>query len=501
MKRRKFLRTSMLGAGTVAFSGSLSQSAFAASASAMDTNHLQLSASEITAGIRSRRLTAVAYAKALIAQAEKWKALNAFITFDPERLIADARQVDKRIAAGEKVGPLAGLPLLVKDIIDTAEYPTTSGTPALRGYRPKRNAPALQRMLDAGAIVAGKTNLHEFAYGITSNNFYTGAVHNPYNLDVIPGGSSGGTAAAIAAGIGVAGLGTDTGGSCRIPAGLCGIAGLRTTLGRWPMGGHAPASHSRDVIGPIGRTVADLALLDTVVTGEPLAKAAPLRGVRLGVPRSDWTDLDPETRTVAEAALTTLQKAGVELVQVDIQDIVALDQENGFPVALFETSLDVPTYLIAGDTGVTFEELVAGIVSPAVAGILSQIPSISLDTYRAALKARAKAQSLYAACWEKNNIAALVFPTTPLPARPIGQEDTVELNGRQVPTFPTYIRNTAPASLTGLPGLSIPIGLTKFGLPVGLEFDGPAWHDRRILNLGLAAERLFPPLPPPALGG
>jgi indoleacetamide hydrolase len=463
----------------------------------MLTDYTQLSARKLASGVNNKKFSAVSCAEALIAQAQQWEMLNAFITFRPEQILADARRIDERIANGEKL-PLAGVALFIKDLINTTDYPTTSGTPALKDYQPKQNAPALQRLLDAGAIVGGKTNLDEFAYGISSNNLYTGPVRNPYNLDLIPGGSSGGTAAAIAARIGVAGLGTDTGGSVRIPAALCGITGLRTTLGRWPAAGMAPASHSRDIIGPFGRTLSDVALLDSVVVGEPVAKAMSLRGVRLGIPRTTgWTDLDPETKTVSEAALITLQKAGAELVEVDMNEIIALDQQYGFPIALFETLLDVPTYLIAGNTGVTYDELIAKIVSPQVKNVITQAPTIPLDLYKAALAGRARMLSLYAGLWEKHAIAALVFPTTPLPPRPIGQEDTVELNGRQVPTFPTFIRNTGPASTVGLPGLSIPIGMTKTGLPVGLEFDGPAWQDRNLLCLGLAAEKLFAPLPPP----
>jgi mandelamide amidase len=262
----------------------------------------------------------------------------------------------------------------------------------------------------------------------------------------------------------------------------------------------APASHSRDIIGPFGRTLSDVALLDSIVVGGPIAKAISLGGVRLGVPRSTgWTDLDSQIKTVADAALVTLQKAGAELIEVDMSEIIALDQQHGFPIALFETLLDVPTYLIAGDTGVTYDELIEKIVSPQVKSVITQAPHIPLEVYRAALAGRAKMLSLYAMLWEKHKIAALVFPTTVLPARPIGQEDTVELNGKQVPTFPTFIRNTGPASAVGLPGLSIPIGMTKSGLPVGLEFDGPAWQDHALLSLGLSAERLSLPLPPPPL--
>jgi mandelamide amidase len=455
---------------------------------------LQLNTKEVLARIRSGKLSATDYAKALIAQAEAWQSLNAFITFRPEQLLKDAREVDRRLAKGEKLGPLAGLPIIVKDCIDTDDYPTTSGTPSLKAYQPRENAPVVQRLLDAGAIVAGKANMHELAYGTTSNNFYTGPVHNPYDPTMISGGSSGGPAAALAVGIGTVGLGTDTGGSIRIPSALCGIAGLRPTYARWPAAGMMPAVHTRDVIGPLGRTVADLALIDAIITGEPQAKAATLRGTRIGIPHECWIDLDPQVEAVAKQALKTLRKAGVEFVDVDLSEIVAIDREYGFTIVGFETPIDMPVYLTAGDAGVTYEELLDQIVSPPVKSVIPHTLSVTSDEYRTALVARARMQSLYAACWKQYNISALAFPTTVVPARPIGHDDTMELNGNQVPTFPTYIRNTSPASVAGIPGLTLPAGMTTAGLPVGLELDGPAWDDVRLLGLGLAIEKCLPPL-------
>jgi mandelamide amidase len=461
-------------------------------------NLLELGAKELVVGIRSGKIRATEYAKVLIAQIQKWESLNAFITFRPEQLLKDAKNIDKRIAKGERVGPLAGLPIIVKDCIDTADYPTTSGTPALKSHQPKRNAPALQRLLDAGAIIVGKANMHEVAYGTTSNNYYTGPVHNPYNPKMVSGGSSGGPAAAIAVKAGIVGLGTDTGGSIRIPSALCGIAGLRPTHSRWPSAGMLPAVHTRDVIGPMGRSVSDLALLDTVVTGEPLAKAAKLPGVRIGIPRDPfWKNLDPQVEAVAHQALNKLRKAGVELVDVDIREIAAIDQEYGFTIVFFESLIDISVYLTAGNAGITYDEMVSQIVSPDVKKVIPTNIPITADQYRTALEARARMQSLYAACWEKYNISALAFPTTVVPARPIGDDDTMELNGEQVPTFPTYIRNTSPASVGGIPGLSLPAGLTESGLPVGLELDGPAWNDTELLSLGLAIEKLLPSLPAP----
>ena len=184
------------------------------------------------------------------------------------------------------MGALHGLPILIKANIATANVPTSAGTPALRDYRPASDAPVVARLFSAGAILLGKTNMHELAYGITSNNGAFGAVHNPYNPALIPGGSSGGNGAAIAARMCPAGLGTDTGGSVRIPAALCGIVGLRPTVGRYSGAGIVPLSRTMDTAGPMARSVEDLVLLDSVITGQnaPVQPAA-LRGLRLGAAR------------------------------------------------------------------------------------------------------------------------------------------------------------------------------------------------------------------------
>ena len=190
----------------------------------------------------------------------------------------------------------------MKDNLDTAELPTSGGTPGLAGNRPKRNAAIVDKLLGAGAIVLGKTNLHELAYGITNNNAAHGPARNPYAPDRIPGASSGGTGVAVAARIAPGGIGTDTGGSVRIPAALCGIVGLRPTTGRWSQAGVVPISHTRDTPGPMTRSVADCALLDGVVTGGPVEAApVPLKGVRIGVPRKHfWENLDPELEKICE---------------------------------------------------------------------------------------------------------------------------------------------------------------------------------------------------------
>src|SRR3979411_434336 len=271
---------------------------------------------EIFADIRTGKMTAVSAVQAALERAEKFKNLSAFIVLNRDGALAAAAQVD----AGQKTGVLAGLPIVVKDNINTADMPTSGGTPALQNARPARNAPSLQKLLDAGAIVIGKTNMHELAFGITSTNLssFAGPVKNPYDKTRIPGGSSGGTSAAIAARIVACGLGSDTGGSTRVPAALTGTVGLRPSVGNGGVERRyddanlvVPISHTRDTVGPMGRTVADVALLDSVITGTPMAQAEPLRGKRLGVPAACWSGAGRDVENVMKAPRDRLGDAGV----------------------------------------------------------------------------------------------------------------------------------------------------------------------------------------------
>src|SRR5262245_23778957 len=246
----------------------------------------ELGVGEAATALRTGAATAEALAEALLARCASAASLNAFISLEGDRVRAAARRADEQRRRGDRLGPLHGVPLVLKDNIDTADYPTTAGTPGLAAHRPRRNAPVLQRLLDAGAIVLGKANLQELAYGPTSNNAAFGPVGNPYDPTRIPGGSSGGTAAAVAARLAPGGLGTDTAGSIRVPGSLCGITTFRPSTLRWPQAGIVPISHTRDTAAPMTPSIADCVLLDGLVTGGPTEIApANLKGLRLGVPR------------------------------------------------------------------------------------------------------------------------------------------------------------------------------------------------------------------------
>lgn len=422
-----------------------------------------------------------------------WRKLNAFTNlaagFDPGAMSGDPA-VGRGVRSGK--GPLAGWSLAIKDNVDVAGLPCTGGTPALREHVPGMDAPAVARLRAAGAVIAGKANLHELAYGITSNNFAFGPVRNAFNPAYFAGGSSGGTAVAIASGVVRAGLGTDTGGSSRIPAALNGIVGFRPTPGRYPMGGVARISPTRDVIGPMGRNVVDVAVLDSVLSEEPGALAAlDLKGLRFGLPERHFQEsLHVEVAAVLESAVARLQEAGVEFVRADLPEVVRLNAAVSFPIVLHETRFALQRYLSDAQLSLTVEELHARIASPdvktlvgmAIAGHVSQA-----DYDIALLRDRPRLQQAYRDYFTENRVDAILFATTPLPACPIdGSDQTVLLNGRRVPTFDTFIRNTDPASNGGIPALSLPAGLSSVGLPIGIELDGPAGLDRRLLSIGSA---------------
>ncbi len=460
---------------------------------------------QAAAAIRGGDTTAEALADALLARAAGASALNAFLTLDADHLRTAAREADRLRAAGRAPGPLHGVPLAIKDNIDVAGDVTTGGTPGLAGHRPARNARVVDSLIGAGALVLGKTGLHELAFGVTSNNGWSGAVRNPYDPSRSPGGSSGGTAAAVSARLAPGGIGTDTGGSTRIPAAFCGITGFRPSLGRWPQAGIVPVSHTRDTPGPMTRGTADCLLLDGVVTGATDDGPAPtLAGLRLGLPRRHfWEGLDGEVAAILAARLADLRAAGVVLVEADLEDVAALDAAAGFPIALYEVAGDLRAYLAAHGLALTARDLAAAAGSPDVRAILQGVTgeaAIPEAVYQAALlHHRPALQKAYARYFRDQAVDAMILPTVPMAAPRIGEDETVEIGGVELPLFPTLTRNTSPASVAGTPGLSLPAGMTAAGLPVGIEIDGPMGGDRRLLRLGLVIETILPPLPAPTI--
>jgi Asp-tRNA(Asn)/Glu-tRNA(Gln) amidotransferase A subunit family amidase len=470
---------------------------------------LELSATEAVTSMTRGEIPAERYAAVLLERCKVGKSLNAFISLEPERVLEAARECDVRRRTGAKLGPLHGLPIPIKDSINTKDYPTTAGTPALKDFRPTEDAPIVSIIRQAGGVVLGKTNLHELSYGYTSNNPTFGAVHNPYDPTRIPGGSSGGTAAAVAAQMAPLGVAEDTEGSIRVPAALCGIAGFRPSTGRYPTEGSVPTTALFDQLGPEARSVADLALFDSAVTGDASRLLpASLKGLRLGVVRSYWyTNLDPQVERATALALTRLKDAGVTLIESDLSALPGLARTIELvtdPICYYDSSRSLAQYLKKYNAGISFDQLIAQ-ANPDLqeifkAYVMPGAPhGISDAKYREARDVHLPAlrQSLHH-YFAITGVAAIVFPASGIPAPRIGQLE-VPIKGRSVSIDDIFSHTVAPCSTAGLPGLVIPTARTTSGLPTALEFDGPRGSDRALLAVGLSMENLFGRLPPPVI--
>ncbi len=467
---------------------------------------LELSAGEAASAMRGGEVSAQDYAEALIHQAEAHADLNAFIHFDPESVRKSARAADTKRAIGADLGLLHGVPLALKDNIDVAGVPCTGGTLALRNNVPAQNALVAQALFDAGASCLGKANLHELAFGTTTNNAAFGPALNPYDPSRIPGGSSGGTGVAVASRMAPAGLGSDTGGSVRIPAGLCGIVGFRPTTGRYPGAGIVPIARTRDTAGPMARRVADVVLLDGIMSGDATTlEPANLKGVRIGVPRTYfYDDNDAAVLDGVNGTLERWREYGIELIEADLPNVQAAHEAANFPVILYEVTEDIERYLRDHRSDLDFASVVAEVASPDVQGILRPLlneGAIPRETYLEAIQThRPRLQQIYRDYFAAHGVAAVAFPTTPIAAEPVGADQRGMEEGEDKPAFQKYDRNVSPASSAGIPSLSLPVGMTEAGLPVGITLDGPEGSDASLLALGLGIEARDGPLPAPRFG-
>ncbi|MCP3411743.1 indoleacetamide hydrolase [Bradyrhizobium sp. CCGB01] len=467
----------------------------------------QLTLTQAAADLRAGKVTSTALTTEALTRAKAGADLNAFVTLDEAGALKAATAFD---ATGDKDKPLGGVPVAIKDNIEVAGLPCSAGTPALQGYVPKADAPVVAKLRAAGAIIIGKTSMHELAFGISGYNtaFKTGAefgVRNAYDRSLIAGGSSSGTGAAIGARIVAGGLGTDTGGSVRVPGALNGCASLRPTVGRYPQTGIAPISHTRDTAGPMATTMADVELLDRVIAGRDAIQPADLKQVRIGVVRSMLTNLDTDTEAAFQAAVVQIKAQGITVVEIEMPQLAELNGQVSFPVALYEAYDDMVAYLSHTGTGISIEALVKDIASPDVKGtyeglvIPRKLPGPGdtlLDArpiYDAAIKtARPALQALYGRTFADNRLDAIAFPTTPRVAIPSNPDSS------SLENFGLFIQNTDPGSNAGIPGIQIPIALGATSkLPVGLELDGPAGSDERLLAIGMALDGVFGRLPAP----
>lgn len=466
-----------------------------------------LTASALARGICSGAFTSEAATHAYLVRAKSLMQHNAFVTLDEAGVLRAARDADAH--RGAACLPLQGVPIVVKDNIHVAGLPSTAGTPALAKFVPAEDAPVVQRLRAAGAIVMGKTNMHELAFGISGYNpaFNTGpyvGVRNAYNITRMPGGSSAGTAVAIGARMAPAGLGTDTGGSVRIPCALNGCASLRPTAGRYPQAGIAPISHTRDTAGPMAIAMEDVELMDRVISGAPPTGPANLRGVRIGVANDFLANLDADTKAAFDAAVAKLSGAGAVIVPVVMPKLTDLNNAVSFPIALYEAYDDMVAYLRTYNTGITIDQLAAKIASPDVKGTYEGlvIPRVlpvptggvtpAAPIYQAAMATNRPAlQRLYADTFAGNSIEALIFPTVPHVA-PLANPESSSLAN-----FLLFIQNTDPGSNAGVPGINVPMGMVQGGtMPAGIELDGPAGSDRRLVAIGMAVEQALGRVPP-----
>ncbi len=441
--------------------------------------------------LRARKISAVELTRAALERIQALDGtLKAFITVTADLALAQARRADREIAKGAYRGPLHGIPLSLKDIYSTKGIRTTAGSRILADFVPDTDATATARLAAAGAVLLGKTNLHEFAAGVTTDNPHFGTCQNPWKLGYIPGGSSGGSAAAIAAGLGLASLGSDTGGSIRIPASFCGIVGHKPTYGLVPRTGILPESWSLDHGGPMTRTAADAAAVLEAIAGpdgrDPSAVSArlpsarrvlgkALDGLRVGVPVNYYFDVvDSEVEGLVRAAIGQIRKLGASVVPVKIPGVeAALD--SCFVVAWAEAAHYHRQWLLTRpqDYGVDVGNLLKG--------ALLYLATDYLQAQRVRARIRRSLQEVF------RGVDVIVSPTTPLTATPIGRLE-VPLNTRTVSVLDVGARLTCIANLTGEPACSVPCGFTRAGLPAGLMIHGPALADMTVLRVSHAYE-------------
>jgi Asp-tRNA(Asn)/Glu-tRNA(Gln) amidotransferase A subunit family amidase len=432
---------------------------------------------ELGEAVRLRKISPVELTRACLERtAERNSSLNAFITVTAETALEQARTAEKEILGGNWRGPLHGIPIGLKDLIDTAGVRTTAASNLYKDRIPTQNADIVLQLEEAGAVILGKQNLHEFAYGGSSMIGAFGEVHNPRNPAHIAGGSSGGSAAAVAAGLGYGAIGTDTAGSIREPAALCGVVGLKPTYGRVSTRGVIPLSESLDHVGPIATNVVDVTVLFRAIAsgnGMPpvnfLETWKPEPKLRVGVPRSFfYEELDSEVDAALEKALQIVKPLASDLREISLIPDTDRTVQAAESYAFHAAAVAKTPELYQAETLrriKTGETITAG----------------EYERKRAELKAaRDKVRGLF------ETVDLIVTPTTPIPAPLIAElkENPELLRPREL----VLLRNTRPFNVWGVPAISIPCGLTKAGLPIGLQIAGQAGREDMVLEFAYACE-------------
>jgi aspartyl-tRNA(Asn)/glutamyl-tRNA(Gln) amidotransferase subunit A len=444
------------------------------------------SIAEIAGAVRSGESSAVETITAALDAAEASQAdLNGFITIDREGALTAAARIDELVAVGKNPGPLAGVPIGLKDLIDQAGVATTNGavfetTPAAD------SATVVQRLEEAGAVIIGRTGLHEFAFGFTSENQHFGPVHNPWDLSLSPGGSSGGSAAVVAAGIVPAAIGTDTGGSIRVPAALCGVVGLKVTHGRIPLTGTTPLAPSLDTVGPLARSVADVSAIYLAIAGDDAADpwSAPVRVDRPGAPRDpstlfvgvprQWMEhpVDRVTRDAFRDTLERLATLGATIETVD-EPILEITEASANAAAAEVYQVHKERWESDPDR-----------YGSDVAARIRRAQSIGLDAAVDAMAWDAGVRHALDRIFGRFDV--LVTPTVGSTRKVIGDDD-MDIDGERIFHRAVIAQYTWPVNRSGNPALAIPIesGGTP---PSSLQVIGPRWGESSLLAIGLALE-------------
>jgi aspartyl-tRNA(Asn)/glutamyl-tRNA(Gln) amidotransferase subunit A len=404
--------------------------------------------------------------------------LNAFITVMADDARRQAREADRELAAGVDRGALHGVPISIKDLIDIRGIPTTAASRVRDGHVAEHDAPLVANLRRAGAVLIGKTNLHEFAFGITNEDSAYGPARNPWDPTRTPGGSSGGSAVSVAAGMAFASIGTDTGGSIRIPAAACGIVGLKPTFGEVPVEGIVPLARTLDHAGPLARSVGDAWLVHRALTGDPAPSpltAAPVAGLRLAVLRPYFCDLlDDEVRRVFEAALEALRRAGVALQEGRIG--------HAGELAAIYLHLQLPE--ASAYHARTLETMPERYTTPVRQRLELGRFVLAEDYVRAQAGREVLRREVDAAVAECD---ALVLPTLPIPAPPLGAA-TARVGAGEAPVRMLMLRLTQLFNMTGHPAIAIPCGVTSAGLPCSVQLVGARGHTDALLRIALACE-------------
>ena len=459
---------------------------------------LKLTITELAPRIRAGEVSPVELTEAALARAERLQPqLNSFITILHEQARSQAREQEAAIARGEYLGPLQGIPIGIKDNLATAGILTTLGTRVLSDYVPDEDADVVRRCKQAGAIIIGKENLEEFAAGATSNNPFYGAVHNPWDLDHVPGGSSGGGAANVASGVTFASLGTDLGGSVRLPGTFCGVVGLKQTFGRVSQRGLLVTSFNGDHIGPMTRSVSDSALVLQAIAGydslDPSTIPVPvpdysaalgqnLAGLKIGVPSNYYfEELDGEVEETVRRAIAALQELGVTIREVSIPSMEYAGALNIAPMAdrivTHEPFIDANREDYGPDT--LYRTLAGQFV-------LGRDYSKSMKVQRIIKEEHARILT---------EVDFLVTPTSPVPAPRI-DAPYINMEGAdhrvRGPGSSLISRNTSPMNATGLPAISVPCGFTESGLPIGIQFIGSPFDEAGLFRVAQGYEAISP---------